>query len=211
MNETMLTIVILLMMVYSIILHEIAHGYAALRLGDETAYRLGRLTLNPVSHIDPFMTILMPLVTLLLSQGSFIFGGAKPVPVNPAAFRNPIRAFAITAAAGPLTNFSIALIFMGLLRIPFIAPDESINQIVFEQAAILNVFLGVFNLIPILPLDGGRVLTGLLPRNLAWAYARTERFGIIGVLIVVILLDQLHVLNYIYLHILDLVKYLGGL
>jgi Zn-dependent protease len=210
-NETVLTVVSLVLMAYSIILHEIAHGYAALVLGDETALRLGRLTLNPLPHIDPFMTVLLPLMTYVMSKGTFIFGGAKPVPINPAAFRNPIRALALTAAAGPLTNFAIALVFIGLVRITYIAPDNSINQAIFIQLAILNAFLAVFNLIPVLPLDGGRVLTGLLPRNIAMAYARTERFGILGVIVVILLLETAGVLTFLFRYILSAVAYLGGL
>ena len=198
-------------MAYSIILHEIAHGYAALALGDETALRLGRLTLNPLPHIDPFMTVLLPLMTYVMSNGTFIFGGAKPVPINPAVFRNPIRALALTAAAGPLTNFVIALVCVGLVRIAYIAPDHSINQAIFIQLAILNAFLGVFNLIPVLPLDGGRVLTGLLPRNIAMVYARTERFGILGVIVVILLLQTAGTLNFLFRYILNAVAYLGGL
>lgn len=171
----------------SVVLHEVMHGYTAFRLGDETAYRQGRLTLNPIKHLDPFFSFLMPLI-FWYSLG-FPFGGAKPVPVNPLRFRNPRGGMALTAIAGPATNLLIATAFALLLRIPGLQPFD---RRLFFFGAVLNIILVAFNLLPVPPLDGSRVVTWLLPRELAYKWASLERYG----WVILILLVMTGVLRY---------------
>jgi Zn-dependent protease len=181
----------------AIILHEIAHGIVAYRLGDPTAARMGRLTLNPLPHIDPVGTVLLPLM-LVVAHAPFLFGYARPVPVNFGNLRHPKRDMIYVAAAGPLTNIILAVasavFFKQLLQLRL--PGEGALSAVLiatltpiammaRNSVIINVVLAVFNLLPILPLDGGRVLAGFLPRAQAIAFARLEPFGF---LIVIVLL-----------------------
>lgn len=178
-----LQIIILLI---SVILHEIAHGLAAKKLGDPTASDAGRLTLNPIKHIDPYWTILIPLL-LIAAHSPFVIGGAKPVPVDPRYFKDPKRDMMWTAIAGPATNIILALLAWGILYFfaqPSIQPHiPSIFLFFIAQAGLLaiiiNVMLAVFNLIPVPPLDGGRILVGLLPWKAAVRYAKIERYGIL--------------------------------
>ena len=154
--------------VFAIITHEVMHGVVALRLGDDTALRAGRLTLNPISHIDPFGTLIIPAILLFMHLP--VFGYAKPVPVDFSRLRGGRRGMMMVAAAGPLTNFTLAVVSAFALRstIKFLGsplgPEIALPLAKMLQASvIINVVLGVFNLFPLLPLDGGRVLTGLLP------------------------------------------------
>ncbi|TAN44662.1 MAG: site-2 protease family protein [Nitrospirae bacterium] len=180
----------------AIILHEVSHGYVAWRLGDPTAKMLGRLTLNPVSHIDPFGTVIMPIMLLVFSNGQFMFGYAKPVPINPANFKNPKRDMAISAAAGPVANLIVAaasIITLKYILIPSVEffSAEALDKILKPVAMMLtasvtmNVILASFNLLPIPPLDGGRVIMGFLPYRQAAAYSKIEPYGMIIVLLLV--------------------------
>ncbi len=174
--------------VFAIILHEIMHGVVARVLGDDTAARAGRLTLNPLAHIDPFGTIILP--GLLLFARAPVFGYAKPVPVD---FRrlHPQRAGMIAvAAAGPLTNLILAMISAFILRRLLAYPEASVDHTTMSlmsqialASCIVNIEIAVFNFLPLLPLDGGRVLAGLLPPTLARSFARMERYGFLILLV----------------------------
>lgn len=166
-------------LVISLGVHEAAHGWVALKCGDTTARDLGRITLNPVPHIDPVMTIIMPVV-LLLTTG-FMFGGAKPVPVNFHRLRHPYRDMALVALAGPLSNLLIAAIF--LLARKLVVFDLGLwepgvlGDRVLDTVIVFNLILAVFNMVPIPPLDGSRVMTWLLPASLRRPYQMLEGFG----------------------------------
>jgi Zn-dependent protease len=166
-------------LILAITLHEAAHGYAALSRGDDTARRAGRLSLNPLRHVDPLGTVLIPLM-LIVFHAPFIFGYAKPVPVNFNALRNPRSDMVFVAFAGPLTNFILAFISAILFHILFVFPMNFalVLKGMLEFSLLINVMLGVFNLLPIPPLDGGRVAVGLLPDFLARPLAQLERWGI---------------------------------
>jgi Zn-dependent protease len=173
----------LALLVFSIVLHEVAHAFAAFKLGDPTAARAGRLSLNPLVHIDPVMTIILPAICYFMSGGTFIFGGAKPVPVNVYNFRNLRRDSAICAAAGPAANIFIAAALLLLLCIKPLAPYDSLNWKVFLSVAAGNWVLAMFNLLPIPPLDGSKILMGIAP----WKVARLFDMPFFGGLILVIL------------------------
>jgi Zn-dependent protease len=176
----------------AVIFHEVAHGYVAYGLGDDTAKRAGRLTLNPLPHIDPIGSVALPLL-LLVTNAGFLFGWAKPVPVDFARLRQPKRDMVLVAAAGPLTNFALAaasaLLFRAVTAGGMHGHEALFERLLFpvamiaQRSVLMNVFLGVFNLIPIPPLDGGRVLTGLLPTDLARRFARVEPFGFLILLL----------------------------
>lgn len=174
----------------AVTLHEAAHGWVAWKLGDDTAYRLGRVTFNPLRHIDPFGTVLLPALMLFMSGGRFMFGFAKPVPVNFMRLRKPRRDMIWVAAAGPGANILIALVCSALLHITPLFP-ESFGQwleLNLSNAIWINALLAVFNMLPLPPLDGGRVAVGLLPVSLARPLARLERYGLFIILGVVFLL-----------------------
>jgi Zn-dependent protease len=178
----------------AITLHEAAHGFAARALGDPTAQRLGRLSLNPLRHVDPVGTILLPGM-LILSQAGFLFGYAKPVPVDIRNLRDPRRDMVLVAAAGPGMNLILALTAAILYHLIGMVPDFAQRWVAgnLENALRFNVLLAVFNMLPIPPLDGGRVAVGVLPRPLALPLARMERFGLAIVLILFVALPLLDV------------------
>ncbi len=185
--------------VLAITLHEAAHGYAALAMGDDTAKRAGRLSLNPLVHVDKVGTILLPLglaVGQLLTIGriAFMFGWAKPVPVAAWKFKDPRRAMMVVAAAGPAMNFALA--FLASLALLAVFPDAELDDgrllVRFLISFIeFNLVLGLFNLVPLPPLDGGRIMVGLLPLPLARIWASVERYGIVIVILLVVVLPEL--------------------
>ncbi|TNE36480.1 MAG: site-2 protease family protein, partial [Alphaproteobacteria bacterium] len=162
----------------AITLHEAAHGFVAWRLGDDTAKQQGRVTFNPLKHIDPMGTIILPGLLLLL-RAPFLFGYAKPVPVNFGRLNNPRRDMVWVALAGPGMNFLLAFLFALCFHLGPVIPEAARPWVAanLSNGILLNVVLGVFNLIPLPPLDGGRVAVGLLPDNLALPLARLERYG----------------------------------
>ncbi len=177
----------------AITFHEAAHGYVAWRLGDDTAYRQGRVTFNPFRHIDPFGTIVLPALLFFVTEGQFLFGWAKPVPVNFFRLRRPKRDMVWVAAAGPGINIVLALASALLAhRAPFV-PDPAVDWVLqtLANSIFLNLLLAVFNMIPLPPLDGGRVAVGLLPPQLARPLARLERFGLLILIAVLFLLPPL--------------------
>jgi len=175
--------------VFAITLHEAAHGYVARMFGDTTAYMLGRVTLNPVKQIDVMGTIVIPLVLLAVTRGAFLFGWAKPVPVNFNNLRNPKRDMLWVAAAGPVSNVAQALAWAVLAKLLDGAAEGGAAGYWAQVAVagiLINVVLAVLNLIPILPLDGGRVLASLLPKRASLAYQATERYGMIVLIVLIV-------------------------
>jgi Zn-dependent protease len=190
----------LIPLVIAIVFHEVAHGYVARIFGDHTAERLGRLTLNPIKHVDPIGTIVLPMILAIAHAP--IFGWAKPVPVVASQMRNPRRDMVLVALAGPATNFVLATLtavglaaFVGLAGgvPPEGAPHTAVGFAfdVLYSFLLINVFLGVFNLIPLPPFDGGHVVQGLLPRRAAIQYAKLARFGLPLLLILLFVLPMI--------------------
>ncbi len=183
--------VMALPLVFAIVLHEVAHGWVANKLGDHTARDMGRLTLNPVSHVDLFGTIILPILCIIIN--SPIFGYAKPVPINPYNFKNPRKGMAISSIAGPGINMIMAITFSFFLRVVMPAIEGLASKQAWEWFAVpvslmlgygvlINVVLAVLNMIPIPPLDGSRIVYWLLPDKQAAAYYRLERYGILIIL-----------------------------
>lgn len=186
-------------LIFAITLHEAAHAYAASKYGDNTAKAYGRLSLNPMTHIEPFGTIVFPMISIVLGAMSgglgFIFGWAKPVPINYSKLHNPKRDLRWVALAGPLANLAMALIWALILKASFFLSSYfGVPLALMAQAGIsINVSLFILNLLPVLPLDGGRILFSLLPPKQAQSYARTEQYGM-WILMALILLGGLNLI-----------------
>ena len=188
MDNLTVKLIFLIILVFSAILHEVAHGLVADRLGDPTARLMGRLTLNPLPHIDPVMSILLPLV-LILTNSPVVFGAAKPVPIDPFNLRDGRKDMAIVSLAGPATNFLIAIIATLVLKALHVFPQDNLVVFVLTLLSSLfiqtNLLLGIFNLIPLPPLDGSKIFALILPEKEAAAYLS---IGSIGIFIIFFLL-----------------------
>src|SRR4051812_31235273 len=185
-------------MIFAITLHEAAHGYVARHFGDYTAYQQGRISLNPLTHIDPVGTILIPLVLVVTTAGQFIFGWAKPVPVNFSRLRNPKRDMLWVAAAGPASNLVMAVMWAFVIKAMHGVPPNYFTEAVVLMARggiVINAVLMVLNLLPLLPLDGGRIAVSLLPHRLGYRFAKLEPYG----MIILLALMFLGVLNFVML------------
>ncbi len=193
-------VVMIIVLLFSVVFHEVSHGWVAYRLGDRTAYKMGRLTLNPIPHIDPYMTVLLPLMLGFMTGWRVMFGGAKPVPVNPYNFKNPKQGMAIVAAAGPVSNLLLIAVTIILYKILVILgfidnyevslrlfkDDLTFADSFFVYSVVINTVLMVFNLIPIPPLDGSKVIMGFLSYEQAAKYESFSRYGmyvLIGLLL----------------------------
>ena len=190
-SEMIANIFIIALLVESIVLHEMAHGYVALLFGDQTAKQQGRLTLNPIPHIDPMWTVIIPIAAYILSKGTFIIGGAKPVPVNPFNYRRPVLGDICVSVAGVAVNFLIAvmmILLLNIVQIFFGGPQETLAVHVLLNVALLNIVLAMFNLIPIPPLDGSHLFKYLLPQELRRSYDNLGRTGV-GFIILIVLIN----------------------
>lgn len=168
------------LLIIAMTIHEFAHGWTAYKLGDRTAAYSGRLTLNPLAHIDPVWTIAIPLLLFISTKGQFVFGSAKPVPINYRAFKNPQKAIILVGVSGPLVN----LIFAGFISLFLrFLPLGELMRFLLTNLIMINVVLGMFNLIPIPPLDGSRIVMGLLPQKLAIAYSSIEQYSFVLLII----------------------------
>ena len=183
------SIIFVVILIFSVALHEIAHGYAALHEGDDTALRAGRLTLNPISHLDMFGSVILPIL-LVISQTGFVFGWAKPVPYDEARLRNRRRSILLVASAGIIANLLIATIFALLIRASGAFGIGMEFLPVFSIIVLLNIVLAIFNLVPIPPLDGSKILFALLPERYQHLEATLLRYSFIFVIIFIFFLWQ---------------------
>jgi Zn-dependent protease len=184
--------------IFAITLHEAAHGYAARHFGDMTAYQAGRITLNPMRHVDVMGTIIIPILILIASQGRYAFGWAKPVPVNFSRLHNPKRDMLWVAAAGPASNLLMAVMWAFVIKAMHGVPPNYFTEPVVLMARggiVINAVLMVLNLLPLLPLDGGRIAVSLLPQRIGYRFARLEPYG----MIILLALMFLGVLNFVML------------
>ncbi len=191
MDEIIAKIFIIAFLVESIVLHEMAHGYVAWLFGDQTAKRQGRITFNPIPHIDPLWTIAIPIMAYFLSNGTFIIGGAKPVPVNPRNYRRPVLGDICVSVAGVAVNFLIAVTMILLLNIVHLFSGNvsgSLAVYVLVHVALLNIVLAMFNLIPIPPLDGSHLFKYVLPLDLRGSYEMLGRTGA-GFIILILVIN----------------------
>jgi Zn-dependent protease len=179
MNNLIQTVLIYaLPVLFAITIHEAAHGYVARYLGDNTAYVMGRVTLNPFKHVDPMGTILMPLLLYFATSGAFLFGYAKPVPVNFGQLRHPKRDMVWVALAGPASNFIQAILwYLGYALLVGMGVNERFFLEMCKAGVLVNLVMWAFNLFPLPPLDGGRILVGMLPRSMAYSFSRIEPWG----------------------------------
>lgn len=188
------------MLMFGLVCHEVAHAWTALRQGDPTAWQLGRVTLNPIPHIDPFMTLLLPAMMWFATGGSFVFGGAKPVPVIPRNYRNYVRGDLIVSGAGIVTNLGLALIWVLCFILLGVIHDltggagtstVTTAQRMLNWGIYLNLLLAFFNLIPIPPLDGSKLLYHALPPRIGAAYRSLDRFGMLPLLVILVFFRDL--------------------
>ncbi|MBL7073417.1 MAG: site-2 protease family protein [Candidatus Omnitrophica bacterium] len=168
-------IISIIVFIIVIVVHEFAHGYVAYLFGDRTAKNAGRLTLNPIRHADPLGTVLFPAI-LILTHSPVIFGWAKPVPINPRNFKKPRQGLFFTALAGPAANFALAIIFASIFKMGLF-PTHSVGWTFLLMGVMISLVLGIFNLMPIPPLDGANVIMSVLPPDLMRAYAKLGRYG----------------------------------
>ncbi len=198
---------------FAITLHEAAHGWVANKLGDPTAKKLGRITINPIKHIDPVGTIAVPLFLAMISP--FVMGWAKPVPVEPRYFKSPLLDMALVAVAGPASNFFMACFWAMFIQLT-VALLEPSQTLVFlaemgKNGIIINIVLMVLNLLPIPPLDGGRVMAGILPPKLALPFMRLERFGMIIILLLLVSGILGKIMWPIVMHFVEIIGFIFGL
>lgn len=181
----------LIALLFSVIIHEVAHGYAALLQGDRTADYEGRLTLNPIKHIDPVGTVLFPALTLMM-PGGFLFGWAKPVPYNPYNLKNQRWGEAIVALAGPLSNVALAVVFGLFVRFYLVPAGLALSPagIMCSVVVLVNITLAIFNMMPVPPLDGSKVISAVLPSGWMRVREGIERFGFVGVIIFLVFVWQ---------------------
>ena len=193
MNDLIQTVAVYaLPVLFAITLHEAAHAYAAKYFGDSTAYQMGRMSLNPIKHIDPFGTILIPILLYFATSGAFLFGYAKPVPIDFGRLRKPKQDMAWVALAGPAANFVMALLWM-IFSIALVAAQ--VNEVFFINMAkagvMVNLVMFAFNLFPVPPLDGGRILASILPGKYAYKFAQLEPYGFF-IVMALVMLNVLH-------------------